>query len=41
MSPGALIMTEQWTRVPRASGDEPPDEAAATLALRCSPRERG
>ena len=41
MSPGKVIACLNSFSVPRASGDEPPEEFALADAVMCSPRERG
>ena len=41
MSPSHLTGAANPGGVPRASGDEPPEEFALADAVMCSPRERG
>ena len=41
MSPTTYTEHEFWTRVPRASGDEPYVHYTTVKLNKCSPRERG
>ena len=41
MSPCGTFRSGPWTRVPRASGDEPMSSEGVVTGKPCSPRERG